>query len=391
MRWQDAERAKQPEVYARGVNSALDRAMLRRAALAALRGAGLVEPNPMVGCVIGRDDGTLLGIGHHRRFGGSHAEVEALANCRHRGARPRGATAWVTLEPCSHTGKTGPCTTALIDAGIARVVIARREPSALAGGGAAVLERAGIRVEFTDACPMATALSSAHARRSTDGLPWVIAKWAQTLDGRIADSSGHSKWISGPPARRLVHRVRGRVDAILTGIGTVVADDPLLTARGVKRRRIARRVVIDPRLRIPPNCALFRALDAAPLTVFAETGNCAKERSLVSDLEARGVEVVALPHGPGGFDLQAVLRHLTQRHGAMNVLAESGPTLLGSLWEQGLIDEALVFVSGQLLGDTAAPGALRLRAPGPLDAAGRMHLWHVGRMGEDAVLRYLRP
>ncbi len=390
-RRQEAKRAKQPDMYAPDVTARLDRGMLRRAALAGLRGAGLVEPNPMVGCVIGDEDGAALGIGHHRRFGGAHAEVEALANCRDRRANPRGATVWVTLEPCNHTGKTGPCTQVLIEAGITRVVIARPEPSKVAGGGAEALRRAGVSVEFTDVCPLATALAAAHAKRTAEGLPWVIAKWAQTLDGRIADSGGKSKWISGPASRRLVHRIRGRVDAILTGIGTVIADDPLLTARGAKRRRIARRVVVDPSLRIPEGCAMLKSLDQAPLTIGVSSDAASRHRDRIESLQRRGVEVVVLPVCGSGLDLIALLRLLSERQGAMNVLVESGPKLLGGLWEQRAIDEAIVFVSGHVLGDARAPGPLHLESPGPIDGAGRMALWHVGRKGDDAVLRYRRP
>src|ERR1041384_1914007 len=189
--------------------------MLDLAGRLARGGAGCVEPNPMVGAVVVRD-GVVMGMGHHRRYGGPHAEREALADCRSRGDDPRGATVYVTLEPCCHFGKTPPCTDALIEAGVARVVAARRDPNPASGGGAAVLERAGIGVEFCGNSPSALAVSDPFVKRVTTGLPWVIAKWAQFEDGRMVTRPGEPRWISHEWARRRVHRLRGRVDAIVT-------------------------------------------------------------------------------------------------------------------------------------------------------------------------------
>ena len=246
----------------------LPRRFLDMAARAALRAAGDVEPNPMVGCVIARAD-TILGIGHHQKFGGPHAEVNALADCARRANDPRGATAYVTLEPCSHFGKQPPCCDALIRAGVARVVCARPDPNPVSGGGAARLAAAGIPCEFTRTSALASHLADPFAMRIEHRRPWVILKWAQTIDGRTATRDGESQWISSPSSRREVHRLRARVDCILAAIGTVQADNPTLTARGVSRvRRVARRAVIDPRLELPEDCNLLQTLEAAPLTVF---------------------------------------------------------------------------------------------------------------------------
>jgi len=214
---------------------------MRRALALAERGRGRVEPNPLVGCVIVKM-GRVVGEGFHRRFGGPHAEVIALNRA---GRAARGATAYVTLEPCCHHGKTGPCTDALIRAGVKRVVTACRDPfKKVAGKGIAQLHRAGITVEVGLLRVEAQSLNAPFFKRVTTGLPWVIAKWAMTLDGAISSGKkGPSRWISGPQSRRMVHELRARVDAILIGIGTALADDPLLTARGVKVRRVARRVV----------------------------------------------------------------------------------------------------------------------------------------------------
>lgn len=367
----------------------LDRTMLVRAARAALRGFGHVEPNPMVGCIIGREDGTLLGIGHHRRFGGPHAEVEALEDCRVRGHDPRGATAWVTLEPCCHFGKQPPCTDALIRAGIARVVAARHDPNPVSAGGAAKLAAAGIRFEIAPHCAPALAVSDPFIRRTTTGMPWVIAKWAQTIDGKVAAANGDSKWISCPASRRRVHALRGRVDAILTGIGTVLADDPLLTARGVRPRRIARRVVIDPDLRVPESSALARSIHSAPVTVI--TGPLAgPQREKASRLRAIGAEIIESPRAAGGIAVSPVLKDLAAKHGVGTVLVEAGPGLLGRLFAEDLVDEAMVFIAPGMLGDFSAPGAARIGANRSLEAATRMRLGCVRRSGDDVLVCWRR-
>ena len=237
---------------------------LHIAARLALRGHGGTEPNPIVGCLIVSPRDEIVGWGYHRQCGQAHAEVHALGRA---GPRAAGATAYITLEPCNHFGRTPPCTEALIKAGVAKVVIARRDPNPIAAGGLDRLREAGIEVVIADDCELAMRITDGFARRVRSGLPWVIAKWAQTLDGRIATGSGESRWISNEASRRMVHRERGRVDAILTGIGTVLSDDPLLTARDVRIRRVARRIVIDPHLKTPLDAKLVQTADRFPTTM----------------------------------------------------------------------------------------------------------------------------
>ncbi len=293
------------------------------AARAAWRAVGDVEPNPMVGAVLVRD-GRVLAIGHHQKFGGLHAERQALKRCRELGEDPRGATLYCTLEPCCHTGKQPPCTRAVIEAGIARVVCARHDPAEVSGGGCAILEAAGIPCEVTDASPNATRISDPFVHRVSSGRPWVIAKWAQTLDGKVDVRDEGRRWISGAMARRRVHRLRSRVDAIVTGIGTVLADDPQLTVRGVRRaRREPVRVVLDSRGRMPGDAAILS--DGGPETIVIREG-------------AR--------------DWSEVLRTLGER-GAATVLLEAGPRLLGSAFQDGVVNRAVVHVPADHVADAA--------------------------------------
>lgn len=366
--------------------------MLDLAARAGYRGLGLVEPNPAVGAVLWRD-GVVLGIGHHRRFGGPHAELDALASATRLGHHPRHATLFVTLEPCAQAGRQPACTDAILRAGIARVVCARRDPHPVFGGGAERLRRAGISVEFSSASVAATRLADPFVMRTTARRPWVIAKWAQTIDGRLATATGESQWISGLRARRRVHRLRARVDVILTGIGTVLADDPRLTARHARRRRrIARRVVIDPQLRLPPHAALVTTAADAPLMVCCAADVLAspqgqQRRTLLAD---RGAEVVGMPADHGRFSLRALLEHLAQTCEATNVLVEAGPRLLGALLAADLVDELLIHVGPILLAD---PRARSIDAGAPVAAladATRFELICARRLGDDAELLYRR-
>jgi diaminohydroxyphosphoribosylaminopyrimidine deaminase/5-amino-6-(5-phosphoribosylamino)uracil reductase len=321
------------------------------AARAAMRGAGYVEPNPMVGAVVARD-GVVIGVGHHRRFGGLHAEREALADCRRRGEDPRGATAYVTLEPCCHFGKQPPCTDALIEAGVARVVAARRDPNPVSGGGAEVLERAGIEVEFVGESRLALSVSDPFVKRITTGLPWVIAKWAQFEDGRMLARPGEDRWISNEWARRRVHRLRGRVDAIVTGVGTVIADDPMLTVRGVKARRTPARVVLDAELRMPLEAAIVRSVREVRTIFVCKNKSAGSARA--EELRRLGVEVWSTQASRLGVNLVSVLRKLSERLEAANVLVEAGPTLLRAAFAAGVVDEAVVHVAMRNQGDGPA-------------------------------------
>lgn len=369
--------------------SPLDRRMMLRAALAGWRGMGRVEPNPMVGCVIGSLRGEVLGVGWHTRFGNAHAEVEALRDCERRGHAAHGATAWVTLEPCNHFGKTPPCTDALLRAGIAKVVYARRDPNPSAGGGAERLAAAGVEVACISGCALADRLSAPFVKRISTGLPWVIAKWAQTLDGKVAARTGDSQWISNEYSRAAVHRLRGRVDAVLTGIGTVRADNPRLTARVPFPRRAPRRCVVDPRLEIGTDCAMLRAEPgggtSAPVTLF--TSSVAAHSARAAALRDAGCEVVALPASSvGGLDLGAALRHLAGVHQAANVLVESGPGLLGRMIAAGLVDEAAVFVAPKLLGDPAGLSSAAVGEAASISRAIAVSPVRVRRLGDDIFI-----
>jgi len=367
-----------------------DARYMKRALRLARRGEGYVEPNPMVGCVIVRDE-RIVGEGWHHRFGGAHAEVEALEQA---GAAARGATVYVTLEPCMHEGQTPPCAQALVAAGVRRVVIGCADPNDMAAGGAERLRQAGVSVEIGVRGDEAAELIAPFAKRTRQRLPYVIAKWAQTLDGAIATSAGHSRWVSGAASRRLVHRLRGRVDAVMVGVGTVLADDPELTAREGRPRRIARRVVVDPHLRMPLDGRLAGTLDVAPLTVAATADGLAAAADKADDLRRRGVELVELPAeraADGLADLRPLMHHLATRHEATRVLAEGGARLHAALFGQGLADEAMVFVAGRLLGDGRGLPPLRLpeQAPGRqrVDQGITLTIRQLRRVGEDVLIR----
>jgi diaminohydroxyphosphoribosylaminopyrimidine deaminase/5-amino-6-(5-phosphoribosylamino)uracil reductase len=360
------------------MESARIRALLDRAVRLAARGHGSTDPNPMVGCVIARDDGSVIADGFHRKCGGPHAEVEAL---RAAGAAARGATAIVTLEPCCHTGRTGPCTEALRDAGIRRVIYAVPDPNPSASGGAERLRSWGIE---TTAFPHAGAaeLALPFTKRVTTGLPWIAAKWAQSIDGAVALSSGDSKWLSCGRSRVLVHRERGRVDAVLTGIGTVLADDPALTPRGVRIQRKPARIVYDPEAITPPESRICDGAAPTMLLVAADPSKSARLR--IAALASRGVACV--PLGPSG-ELAPALRHLASG-GLSRVLVEAGGGLVGRLLTESLLDEAWVFVAPLLIADDAAMRSARGLSRTTLEAIPRARLISVRKRGADALLHY---
>lgn len=346
-----------------------DHELMTLAARAALRGMGDVEPNPMVGAVISRD-GAVLGIGHHRRFGGLHAEREAIANARARGHDVRGATIHVTLEPCSHFGKQPPCVDAVLEAGLARVVMARRDLHAVSRGGAERLRAQGVQVDEVRHA-LASAVSDSFMRRVAPlaekaGLPWVIAKWAQWHDGRLTSRPGEPRWISNAASRRRVHRLRAMVDAVVTGVGTVIADDPMLTARDVARvRRLAKRVVLDSHLRTPLVSRLVQtAQDVMTMVITTEeTLHTPQGQARRLELEDRGVVVHAVKAGPDGRpDVKAAIVLLVREYSCMNVMLECGQELLAGCFAADVVDQAVVHI---------APGE------------GRMHL----AAGRDMIVR----
>lgn len=368
------------------------------AARLALRGVGKVEPNPLVGCVISRD-GEVLGMGHHRVLGGPHAEVDALASAARSESNVRGATMHVTLEPCAHRGRTPPCVDAILHAGIAEVVIGSPDPNPVAAGGMLRLQAAGVRVRLiepaTSAAVACKQLIAPFALRLQKQRPWVIAKWAQTLDGRVATRTGESKWISGELARDRVHRLRGLVDGVLTGIGTVMADDPMLNARrNVPPRRVATRIVADTDLDIPLDRKLVQSARDIPTMIACErsmacTSYSAKKRA---GLDQAGVTIVPIAdQGIGrGIDLRELLHVLYTQHRMSTLMVEAGPGLLGSFVEDGLIDEAIVYIAPLVLGDEQARSVAIGRVAERLSSARTFDLIRVRRRGADIEAVYRR-
>ena len=331
--------------------------VMQRAIELAARGRGLVEPNPLVGAVLVDDELRLIAQGYHERFGGPHAEINALQQAA---GNATAGTLFVTLEPCCHHGKTGPCTAAVIQAGVRRVVVGRPDPSPhVAGVGIAELKAAGVAVEVGLLEQQVTRLTAPFLKLTSSGMPYVHAKWAMTLDGKIASRTGASRWISNPASREIVHRLRGRMDAIVVGAATALSDDPLLTARP-PGPRVATRIVVDSQARLPVDSQLVRTLDRAPVMVVA-TSTAAEEN--IGRLQKAGVEVLQL--GPAGEftadgaehsrrpDLISLFRELGRRR-MTNVLVEGGGRLLGSLFDQSLIDEAHVFVAPKIVGGLQA-------------------------------------
>jgi diaminohydroxyphosphoribosylaminopyrimidine deaminase/5-amino-6-(5-phosphoribosylamino)uracil reductase len=328
---------------------------MTRALELAAQGLGRVEPNPAVGAVVVRED-RIVAEGFHGRFGGPHAETIALEQA---GPLARGAELFVSLEPCCHFGKTPPCTGAILAAGVRRVVAAMTDPfPEVAGRGLAVLKEAGIETAVGVLEERARRLNAAYLKRLRTGRPLVIAKWAMTLDGRVADASGDSRWISSEASRRFVHQIRRLCDAVVVGAGTAVKDEPLLTVRHVEplpERGQPLRVVADDRLVIDPSREPAKSAREVPVIVYTTADALAERRERADALRAAGCELVAVPKGPGGVSLAAVIEDMGRR-GMSRVLVEGGPRLLGSLFAERLADRVMIFISPRILGSAAAPG-----------------------------------
>jgi diaminohydroxyphosphoribosylaminopyrimidine deaminase/5-amino-6-(5-phosphoribosylamino)uracil reductase len=319
---------------------------MSRALELARRGEGFVEPNPMVGCVIAHGD-QVVGEGWHRRFGGSHAEAEAIAAA---GERAAGATLYVTLEPCAHFGKTPPCTQAILAAGIAHVVCAMRDPfPKVSGRGIAELQTAGVHLEVGLFEAEARQLNAPYLKLLATGRPWVIAKWAMSLDGRIATHTGESRWISGLRSRAVVHRMRGRVDAVIVGSGTAHADDPLLSARPPGPRKAAR-IVVDSAASLASDSRLIRTIEEGPVLVAVGPNSTSADRQRLQD---HGCEILVCDAATHAARLAQLLDELGRRR-MTNVLVEGGGKLLGALFDLGAIDEVHVFIAPKLIGGEAA-------------------------------------
>lgn len=352
-----------------------DRRHMERALELARLGQGWVEPNPMVGCVIAHG-AEVVGEGWHQRFGGDHAEVEAL---REAAARAQGAALYVTLEPCCHWGKTPPCTQAILASGIRRVVAAMKDPFPQAAGqGLRQLAEAGLEVQCGLLEAEARRLNAPYLKLIETGRPWVIAKWAMTLDGKLATRTGQSRWISGSESRAVVHQLRGRVDAIMVGSRTVALDDPLLTARP-PGPRTAVRIVLDSRAKLASESQLVQTARQTPVLVAAglEAPEADRRR-----LQSAGCELLVLPGQTYQERLLALLDELGRRR-MTNLLVEGGGRVLGALFDLKAIDEVHVFIAPKLFGGLESPTAL---AGLGIERAGQAPLLdsvQIERVGQD--------
>ena len=366
--------------------TATDNVHLTRAIDLAQRGIGAVRPNPVVGAVVARED-EILGEGWHAEYGGAHAEVNAIEACGL--ADLSAATLYVSLEPCCHEGKTPPCTEAILQAGIRRVVVASDDPTEKASGrGLGVLRDEGVEVVIADGelATRARLLNQAFRKHARVGRPWVLFKSAMTLDGKVATSTGDSKWISGEDSRRLTHEWRASVDAVVVGIGTALADDPQLTARpdgrAAESQRQPRRVVFDTLARLPPSSQLVAAASEIPLTVVVSR---AAARADTDALEAAGVQVLVAT----GENEPARARSGLDQLGAMgiaSVLLEGGPHLAGAFLDAGEIDEIRLFLAPLLLGGSAARDPLEGKGVERISEALRALSFDCERVGEDLLI-----
>jgi diaminohydroxyphosphoribosylaminopyrimidine deaminase/5-amino-6-(5-phosphoribosylamino)uracil reductase len=370
----------------------------------ALAERGQPSPNPHVGAVLVRPNadageltgevmgeamekamGEVIGEGHHERAGLAHAEVAAIADARRRGHDVRGATLYVTMEPCNHTGRTGPCTDAILEAGVARVVVGARDPRPHVPGAIDKLQAAGVSVT-TDVCgPEARRVIADFTKHITTGLPYVVAKFAMTLDGKIATSSGDSKWVTGEPARAYAHGLRARADAVMIGIGTALADDPELTVRLQGSAPSAvRRVVLDPGARLPVQSRLVQSARDTPLHLFhGEKANPDK----LDALRSHGVHTEQVACSDEGLQLYQVLQSLGKRD-VVRVLVEGGASVHSSLFAESLVDYCYAIIAPKVLADDRAKTWIHGRSVQRMQDAWPLGLDLVTRVGHDVVLGF---
>jgi diaminohydroxyphosphoribosylaminopyrimidine deaminase/5-amino-6-(5-phosphoribosylamino)uracil reductase len=352
-----------------------DEFYMRMALSLARKAAGNVSPNPMVGAVVVKN-GKVVGKGYHKRYGEAHGEVNALNDA---GPKAKGATLYLNLEPCCHYGKTPPCTDAVIRSGVKRVVAGMVDPNPkVSGKGFEILRKAGIVVDSGILEEESKRLNEGFIKRVSIGRPFVILKVAASLDGKTATRSNESKWITSEASRRHVHKLRGQVDAIMTGIGTVLADDPFLTPRAGKVKRLPLRVVIDSSLKVPPSARI-----AESNTLFMTTEKAPEER--IELLRSRGAEVDVLRSREGKVDLTLVMEHLGKR-GVSCLMVEAGPELSASLLREGLIDKVLFFYAPKLIGGVEAPGMVGGEGIDRLSEAISLKEIKVKRLGEDVMI-----
>ncbi|VBB07933.1 riboflavin biosynthesis protein ribd [Lucifera butyrica] len=355
----------------------MDEYYMRQALALAERGLGRTRPNPMVGAVIVRDN-TVVGQGWHKKAGTPHAEIHALTQA---GDLARGATLYVTLEPCSHYGRTGPCADAVIQAGIKKVVVAMVDPNPLvAGKGLEKLRAAGIEVVEGILAGQAAGLNEVFIKWVTTGMPFGILKTAMTLDGKIATVSGQSQWITGPPARQFVHTLRDRYDGILVGIGTVLADDPALTARLPQATQNPVRIVADSLARTPLTAKVVNDEAATIVAVLPEAPPERREA-----LQKKGVDVVVVPRGKTGIDLKSLFQILGKR-GISSILIEGGPAVNQSALAANVVDKVYWFIAPKIIGGTSAPGPVGGEGISCLDAAILLKNTAIQQVGEDVLV-----
>lgn len=353
-----------------------DNPYMQRALELAKQGEGRVEPNPMVGAVVVRD-GEVVGEGCHQHFGGPHAEVNALNSA---GEQARDATLYVTLEPCCHVGKTPPCADAVIAAGVVRVVMATADPNPhVDGGGIRRLRNAGIECDVGVCEPEARDLLAPYLKLTTTGRPWVIAKWAMTLDGKIATHTGSSQWISSDDSRAVTHALRGRVDAIIVGAGTLRADDPLLTARPAGPRTATRVALGD----VPKDSQLAATVADAPLMVIRSREPKLGEYDW---LTCAGGEFLKIDPGDDITKIRQVLDEFGRRR-MTNVLFEGGGQVLGALFDARAVDEVHAFVAPKIVGGTNAPSPVAGLGVSEMAVALRLEQVQIEPKGDDVYVR----
>ena len=331
-----------------------DERFIRSALILAKRGIGSVEPNPAVGAVIVKK-GRIIGRGWHKKFGGPHAEINAIEDCKTLGASPQGATIYVTLEPCCHYAKTPPCTDAIIAAGLAKVVVATVDPSAHANGkGITQLREAGIEVQIGVCETEARVLNAPFIKFATTGKCWVILKWAQTIDSKVAyaNKTNRGQWISNDQSRKDVQKLRRRVQAILVGINTVIADDPLLTPRPARDKKPVR-IVLDSSLRIPLDCKLLATAKEAPVLIVAGEEAVQANPEITDKITQKGAQILTVLAAQGRCDLKSLLGELTRR-GVQQLLVEGGPKVLASFLKEQLADEVVVYIAPKILGGSGS-------------------------------------
>lgn len=359
----------------------LDVKHMQMALKLARRGIGSVEPNPPVGCVIAKA-GQIIGKGWHKEFGGPHAEINALADCQSLGVSPEGATMYVTLEPCCHQGKTGPCTDAIIKAGLAKVFVATPDPSEHNNGrGIEQLCNAGIEVQ-TGLCETeAKLLNAPFMKFAVTGKPWVILKWAQSIDGKLAYAEPDEKqrWLSNELSRKDAHKLRRRAQAILVGINTVLTDNPELTPRPSKGKRPIR-IVLDTHLRILLKTRLIRTVKKSPVLIYTSAAGAQSKPRTADRLAKKQVEVLTCPDTQGRSNLHFLLEELGKR-GVQQLLVEGGPSVISSFLKEQLADQIVVYISPKILA-----GAANI-ADAIAEVTPAINLCHVGVESFDEDIR----